>query len=234
MVKDESATGDVAALILAAGRSSRMGAFKPLLPFGKSTIIETAIANMRAASVSQIVVVRSADSQGEALKRHLSSAQVEFAVNDEPSSEMSSSIACGVRAIGASANGVLINPVDHAAVPAEIIKLVIAEWKRGARLVKPVLGADAGASPDSTPTIQGSGGHPVLVDLSFRDELVNLDTKRGLKALFADHVNDVVRVTVDWNLIARDMDTWDDYRVLHQELFGYEPPVQVPDFPHSK
>ena len=38
---------DIAAIVLAAGRSQRMGAFKPLLPFGPKTVIETCIENLR-------------------------------------------------------------------------------------------------------------------------------------------------------------------------------------------
>jgi molybdenum cofactor cytidylyltransferase len=180
---------------------------------------------MRAAGVAEIVVVRSADKQGDTLERHLSRAGVGFAINDDPESEMAASIACGVHVIEPSAKAILINPVDHAAVPAPIIRLLIAQWRGGARLVKPVFNT-------GTPDLRSRGGHPVLVDLSFRGELVNLDPERGLKALFADHVHDVARVAVDSNLIARDMDTWDDYRALHQELFGYEPPTQ--DFSPAK
>ncbi|MGB8510146.1 MAG: NTP transferase domain-containing protein, partial [Pyrinomonadaceae bacterium] len=47
----------VAAIILAAGRSRRMGAFKPLLPFGGRTVVEACIENLRAAGVAEIVVV---------------------------------------------------------------------------------------------------------------------------------------------------------------------------------
>jgi len=48
---------DVAAILLAAGQSRRMGAFKPLLPFGDSTVIEACINNLRGAVVNEIVVV---------------------------------------------------------------------------------------------------------------------------------------------------------------------------------
>jgi molybdenum cofactor cytidylyltransferase len=47
----------LSAILLAAGRSRRMGAFKPLLPFGARTVIETCIDNLRAAGVTEIVVV---------------------------------------------------------------------------------------------------------------------------------------------------------------------------------
>ena len=48
---------EVAAILLAAGRSQRMGAFKPLLPFGETTVIRRCIQNLRQAGVEDIVVV---------------------------------------------------------------------------------------------------------------------------------------------------------------------------------
>ena len=122
----------------------------------------------------------------------------------------SASIAAGVRALPDSARAVLINPVDHAAVPGEVVRVLIDEWKRSARLVKP--------------TWNERGGHPVLVDLGFREELLTLLPERGLKAFFDVHLDHVRRLAVDSNYIARDMDTWDDYAALHLEVFGVPPP----------
>jgi CTP:molybdopterin cytidylyltransferase MocA len=204
----------VAAIILAAGRSQRMGAFKPLLPFGATTVIETCIENIRAAGVDTVVVVIGQGARAEALRDHLQSARVTIAVNPDPESEMSASIACGVRALPESTKAVVINPVDHAAVPATVVGILIDEWKKGARLVKP--------------TWNERGGHPVLIDIKFRHELLNLDPALGLKAFFSVHKNQVARVRVNSNYIARDMDTWDDYRALHRDVFGVLPPEQIP------
>jgi molybdenum cofactor cytidylyltransferase len=126
---------------------------------------------------------------------------------------MSASIACGVRALPEKTRAVIINPVDHAAVPGEVVRILINEWKNGARLVKP--------------TWNEQGGHPVLIDLKYRDELLSLDPAGGLKTLFQEHQEEVSRVSVNSNYIARDMDTWDDYSALHQEVFG----VPAPELP---
>ena len=123
---------------------------------------------------------------------------------------MSSSIAFGVRELPQDAKAVIITPVDHPAVPAEIICQLVGEWQEGHRLVKP--------------TWEGRGGHPVVVDLSFKNELLRLDSKRGLKALFDSHKDQVESLPVDSNYIARDMDTWEDYAALHREVFGVLPP----------
>lgn len=202
----------VVGLILAAGRSSRMGAFKSLLPFGPKTVIETCIDQLRSGGVDSIVVVVGNDDRAQKLKNHLQNQDVILAVNPNPNSEMNASIAAGVRALPSETRAVVINPVDHAAVPAEVIAQIVAAWKHGALLVKP--------------TCNERGGHPVLLDLRFRKELLNLDPTTGLKGLFHRKQLLVQRLAVDSNLIARDLDTWDDYCVLHQEVFGVPPPKQ--------
>ena len=198
---------DVAALVLAAGRSRRMGQFKPLLPFGDRTVIDHCIDNLRRGGVESIVVVvghRAAD-----LQHHLQTASVVFAVNPEPDSEMSDSIARGVSRIPAGTKAILITPADHPAVPAAVVAHIIETWQKGAALV--------------VPTWDGRGGHPVLVDSAFRNELLGLDRSRGLRSLFESHPDQVTRLSADSSYIARDLDTWDDYVSLHKDVFGMPP-----------
>src|SRR5207245_6743724 len=72
---------DVAALLLAAGRSRRMGAFKPLLPFGDRTVIERCVANLRAAGVREVIVVLG--HRADEVRAHLGDSEVRFAFNTE-------------------------------------------------------------------------------------------------------------------------------------------------------
>ena len=187
-----------------------MGAFKPLLPFGSSTVIETCVENIRGGGVETVIVVLGQDPKAQELKDHLQSARVSFVINPDSQSEMSASIACGIRALPEEAKAVIINPADHAAVPAEVVAMLISEWRSGALFVKP--------------TWNERGGHPVLIDLTFREDLLTLDPQAGLKAFFDAHREQVRRVAVNSNYIARDMDTWDDYCALHEDVFGVPPP----------
>ena len=183
-----------------------MGAFKPLLPFGDKTVIECCIDSLREGGVETIVVVlghRADDVRGNLTG-------VRFALNPDPDSEMGTSIAAGARELSADAQATLIALADYPAVPASVVTTVIEAWTQGARIV--------------IPTWQGRGGHPVLVDLSFRPELLNLTESGGLKALFDSHREAIRRVPVDSPFIARDMDTWDDYRALHLEATGKPAP----------
>jgi CTP:molybdopterin cytidylyltransferase MocA len=191
-----------------------MGAFKPLLPFGASTVIESCIENLRAAGIAEIVVV--VGHRADELRARLSQLRVRFAVNDEPESEMGASIARGVEQVSSEATAVLIALADHPAVAPDAIRFLIETRARtGARAV--------------VPTWQGRGGHPVLVDLSLRDELMRLEEARGLRGLLETHETEVLRVEVECPFVARDMDSWDDYRALHAEVFGVEPPKPSTD-----
>jgi molybdenum cofactor cytidylyltransferase len=199
-------TSEIAAILLAAGRSSRMGAFKPLLPFGNKTVIECCIDYLREGGVDTIVVVLG--HRADDVRRKLSG--VTFAVNPDPDSEMGASIAAGLRALPDAAQATLIALSDHPAVPAKVVSSLLEDWRGGARIV--------------VPTWQDRGGHPVLVDLSFKSELLSPDSRGGLRAFLDSHRSEVQRRAVDSPYIARDMDTWDDYRTLHEEVTGEAAP----------
>ena len=202
------AVNQVAAILLAAGQSRRMGAFKPLLPFGNKTVIECCIDYLQEGGVETIVVV--VGHRADEIRSALAGRELIFAINPDPNSEMGASIAAGVGELPESCQAALIALSDHPAVPAQVVSKLIETWKNGARLV--------------IPTWKNRGGHPVLVDLSFKFELLNLNATGGLRALFEAHKNEVERVPADSPYIARDMDKWDDYRALHQEVTGKPAP----------
>ena len=185
-----------------------MGAFKPLLPFGDKTVIECCIDYLQGGGVETIIVV--VGHRADEIRKRLAGRQVSFAVNPDPSSEMGASIAAGVGALPKSCQATLIALSDHPAVPAAVVSRLLETWKNGARIV--------------IPTWKDRGGHPVLVDLSLKAELLNLSSTGGLRALFETHKNAVERVPVDSPYIARDMDTWDDYLTLHEEVTGKPAP----------
>lgn len=185
-----------------------MGAFKPLLPFGKSTVIESCLEGLRSTGIEDIIVI--VGHRADDVRKQLKTLDVKFAINPDPDSEMSASIARGVERVGPQAEAVLIALVDQPAVSGEIIRRLIDEWRRTrARIIQP--------------EHNGRGGHPVLIDLVYRNELVTLDPERGLRALFDAHRKEVRRVPVESPYVARDMDTWEDYAGLHQEVFGVLP-----------
>ena len=185
-----------------------MGAFKPLLPFGNKTVIECCIDYLIEGGGDPIVVVLG--HRADEVRHKLAKQPVTFALNTDPNSEMGASIAAGINELPVTAEATLIALSDYPAVPAHVVSSLIETWEKGARLVKP--------------TWQNRGGHPVLVDLSLRSDLLRLSEAGGLKAFFDTHRDAVTRLAVDSPYVARDMDTWDDYRALHLELTGKPAP----------
>ena len=197
-------------MLLAAGRSRRMGAFKPLLPFGGVTVAEACVASLRAGGAGEVVVV--VGHRGAEVRAALAHVDgLRFAFNEAEGSEMGVSVARGVEALSEGAEAVLVALVDQPAVPpSEIARLVEARRRTGARLV--------------LPEWEGRGGHPLLVDLSLRGELLGVVQERGLRALLDAHRAEVLRVPAASPYVARDMDTWGEYAALHEEIFGTAPP----------
>ena len=197
----------LAAIILAAGRSRRMGAFKPLLPFGETTVIESCLRNLRAAHVDDLVIV--VGHRGDEIRQFLKDADVRFATNRDPDGPMAASIALGITEIKPPAPAILITPVDHPAVEAETITTIVDAWRRGAKLIQP--------------EYHGRGGHPVLIDAGYRHELPHLDPTNGLRGFFLAHREEVLRLPVESPYVARDLDTWEDYVALHEQVFERAP-----------
>ncbi|HLA10903.1 MAG TPA: nucleotidyltransferase family protein [Pyrinomonadaceae bacterium] len=197
----------IAAVVLAAGQCRRMNAFKPLLPFGTTSVIGACINNVREGGITKIIVV--VGHRGTEIIQHLKNETVFFAVNEDHQSEMAVSIARGVEKVSADTAAILILPADIPAVTPQVVTSIIKEWRRGAQLVMPIYA--------------GRGGHPVLIDARFRDELLTLDRASGLRGFLESQRNLVLRINVECPYIARDLDTWDDYRQLHEEIFGIPP-----------
>ncbi len=197
-------TERIVAILLAAGRSRRMGAFKPLLPFGPRTMIEACLENLHEAGVRKAVVV--VGHRAAEVRAKLKDWPVSFAYNPDPSSAMSASIACGVAMIR-EADAVMVALADQPAIPASVVRALLDEWARSrAKLL--------------VPEWQGRRGHPVLVDFSLREELLRLDEDRGLRALLDRRQEELRSIPVESPYVVRDVDTWEEYCALHEEVFG--------------
>jgi molybdenum cofactor cytidylyltransferase len=185
-----------------------MGAFKPLLPWGGATVIEASIGLLRDGGAEEVIVV--VGYHAELLGPVLAPLNVKVALNEQINSEMAYSIALGVERLAETSRAVIVALADQPAIPPGVVSELIMAWKNTGSLIV-------------RPEHCGQAGHPVLIDLRLRSRLVNLGQESGLRGLLAEHRNDVLRVQVSSPLIARDMDTWEDYSSLHQDAFGTLP-----------
>ena len=145
-----SQTKDAAGIVLAAGKSSRMGSNKLLLPIGGLSIIEHCIRGLLPVC-SRVVVVLGYGVEHFAGVR-ATHPEVDFVVNESPDQGMLSSVLAGVRLVRESKAFIL--PGDCPLVPESVYRALL--MCRGC----------------SVPAYHGLPGHPVLVDRTAMDEML--------------------------------------------------------------
>lgn len=204
---------DVAALVLSAGLSSRMAAFKPLLDLGGQSTLARVVSMFRAAGIDDIrVVTGHRASEVEAEARALGARPVG---NPDFRDGMFSSVLAGVRALQPG-QAFCVLPVD--------IPLV----RPGT--VRQLLGRHA-EEPGAIlyPAYYGERGHPPLLPPDMRGEILRWDGRGGLAGLLAEHERRAVNVSVDVPVadshILRDMDTDADAKTMLARL----PHLDYPD-----
>jgi CTP:molybdopterin cytidylyltransferase MocA len=161
-------TEKTAAIILAAGLSSRMGRFKPLLSLGRETVIEAAIGNFITAGLKQVLVVTGYRSEDlvPVLKAH----PVQWVFNNDYRKEMFSSVKTGVGHLEAGIHGFFLLPVD---IPFVRMQTVMA-----------LCGAfDPHKMDILRPCFQGKRGHPPIISASAIPHIQNFKDSGGMKAL---------------------------------------------------
>jgi molybdenum cofactor cytidylyltransferase len=184
------------AIVLAAGESRRMGTLKPLLPFGRSTVIETVVGALLNCPLYEILVVLG--HRAEEIERQLAGSPVRVVLNPGYRSGMLGSVQAGVAAADAAADWFVIALGDQPAL--------------GAALTTRLLElAGSGTAGIIVPSIAGRRGHPLLIHRRYRTEIGSLSSEIGLKDLLQRHADDVCHVPVEDDAVLRDIDTPEDY-----------------------
>ncbi len=199
----------IAAVILAAGRSSRMGRPKALLPHrdGTTPFVRHAITETQSAGVEIVVVVgRGGDFE---LEREVVACDARFIVNSHPERGQLSSLHAALDAVGRNepaVDAVLVMPVDVPLVTAQVLRTVIAA-------------SQATTLPIVRAVYRGVHGHPVLFRTELFGELRAADPSVGARAVVRADPNRVFDVKVDDVSITADVDTPEDYeRVIGRKL----------------
>lgn len=192
--------GKIGAVVAAAGLSSRMGAFKPLLPFDGMTVIERCIANLRAAGAADIVVVTG--HRAEELKEHLGGSGVTLVHNPRyAETQMFDSLCIGLRALSDDCSVILLTPGDVPLVKPETVRALLLE-----------------GSGFICPACAGRRGHPVALDAAYRAALLTYSGEGGLRGAVAALGIPVREVEVDDEGMPLDLDTPEDYETALQML----------------
>ncbi|MFZ5354064.1 MAG: nucleotidyltransferase family protein [Bacillota bacterium] len=189
----------IAALIAAAGFSSRMNAFKPLLPLGSSTVIENTIDSFLCAGVLDITIV--VGYNADKLIPVLEQKRVKWVINESFAEGMYSSVAAGVKSLDTNIKGFFFLPADIPLVKSHTIQAIYKAYcDTGKAVIYPVF--------------KGRRGHPPLISSTLFSEILDYDGAGGLKALLSRHKEHAFYVDVEDKGILLDMDTYESYLEL--------------------
>jgi molybdenum cofactor cytidylyltransferase len=194
---------EITAVILAAGYSSRMGAFKPLLPFGASTVLERSIDLFRAAGIDDIRVV--VGHRADELLPLLTCLKVQPLLNARYAEGMFSSVVTAAASLEAECEAFLLLPVDLPLVRPESVAMLLRAW-------------ESAAGGILYPTCRGRRGHPPLLATSYREAILAWPGDGGLSALLKQYQEDAASIETGDEGILLDMDTPEDYERLRAAL----------------
>jgi molybdenum cofactor cytidylyltransferase len=173
----------LAAAILAAGESRRMGAPKALIPYRGTTFAGHLLEVTRHARVGMTRVVLGAGADEIREKLRLDAASV--VLNPDWPKGQLSSIQAAIRSLpeGETA-GLLLCPVDHPIVSAKLVARLIEEF-------------DSTGKSIVLPTYQGQRGHPVIFRAGLYRELLEASMEVGARQVVWAHQGDVVELSTD-------------------------------------
>jgi CTP:molybdopterin cytidylyltransferase MocA len=193
--------GVIAAVILAAGASSRMGRDKGLLPVpGGGTFLSRLARSLLEGGCAEVVAVVGTAEPAFRSAVERERLQVRLVRNPDPSRGQLSSLREALDDLAPRApRAIVMAPVDLPLVASSTVRAVIEAWARS-------------GAPVVRPSWRGRHGHPVLFDARVLAELRAADLSLGARVVVRAHAGESVDVEVDDPGAFQDIDTPEDYR----------------------
>ena len=186
----------VIAIVLAAGKSTRMGAPKQMLPLGDTTMLGQTLEHLHQANMEEVLLVLGA--QAETIQQSLPSIpNLRTIYNPNYQQGMATSLQAGLAALGPETESVLIVLADQPFLQPQTIRR-LADHSTAAKIL--------------IPTYRGKRGNPVRLHRLLFPEAMALEGDVGCRALFATHPDQIEMLEVEDEGILLDLDTPKDYQ----------------------
>ena len=197
----------IAAVVLAAGESSRMGRPKALLPIDGVRFIEKIVSSFQSTKVGKILVVLGHNA--EEMRQKIADLPVLIVVNNEYKKGQLSSLVAAIRDIqsrqsSAELDGILVHLVDHPYVNPILVDVMIDRFYESKKLIV-------------VPHYHGRRGHPVIFSRSLFSELQDTPLDQGAKAVVHAHQKDTLEIDTEDEGVTIDIDTPEEYRQFVKE-----------------
>jgi len=188
----------IAAVVLSAGESRRMGRPKALLPVGERFFLERIVNALEKTKVNKIIVVLGHNAAE--LEEKIHHLPVTILVNPDYSQGQLSSLIVALRALEKEKlDAILLHLVDHPFLNAELVNRMIDRFYESRKLIV-------------VPTYKGRRGHPVIFSRPLFGELLAAPLDRGAKSVVRAHAAETLEIETDDEGITLDIDTPEDYR----------------------
>lgn len=190
----------IPAIVLAAGRSTRMGRAKATLPLGDGdTFLTRIVRTFHDAGVDDVIVVVGHEADAIAASFAASGLPARFVVNAHYDRGQLSSLLAGLSAVDRpGVAGVLVTLVDVPLVSSATVRAVVERHRTShAKIVRPTSGV--------------RHGHPLLIDRSLFDALRAADPETGAKPVVRAHSTAEGDLPIDDEGAFTDIDTVEDY-----------------------
>jgi molybdenum cofactor cytidylyltransferase len=189
----------IAAVILSAGESSRMGRPKALLPIDGQTFIEKIVGALKQTSVGKIIVVLGHN--GDEMRRSIQHLPVEIMINPDYRLGQLSSLQTAIRHLQGETNcdGIVVHLVDHPYINPQLLQLMLHRFVDEKRAIV-------------VPRHQGKRGHPVIFARELFSELLAAPMDQGAKAVVNAHRDETLEIDTEEVGITLDIDTPELYR----------------------
>lgn len=188
--------GKIGAVILAAGESKRMGYPKMLLPFNGSTMLGCVIDNVTRSEVDKTLIVLGA--VREPIIQLAEKFKIEYCYNKNYTEGMLSSVQCGFRNLPEDCSACIVFQGDQPLITPDVINTIIRSYRTSEKGI-------------IIPLFMKKRGHPILIDIKYRNNIDKLNPAEGLRSLSYEFSDDVYEVDTYEPAILRDFDTYQQY-----------------------
>ena len=188
----------VAAIVLAAGQSSRMGAQnKLLLRDGGDSLVRHAVKMAVLSQLTPVIVVLG--HEAEAVRADLAGLDVRFVTNPDYEHGLSSSLKCGIAALPENIDGAAVILADMPNLDTALIDRLYAAFEAEPKALAVV------------PVHEGVWGNPCILAAALFSEVARLSGDQGAKKILEAHRDMVVEMPVSSDAASRDIDTPQDW-----------------------
>jgi len=201
----------ITAIILAAGYSSRMGVFKPLLDLGGRPVVTRIVETCRQAGIDEVIVV--AGYRKELIIPVIEGAGARAAVNELYEEGMFSSVIAGILAMEYEPQAFIVLPADMPLVRAATIRSLVSRFMEGKNRIL-------------VPSFRGSKGHPPLISAELQRLIMEYTGESGLKGALDELEPEIVKVEVPDRNILFDVDDPADYGEMKERWKRREIPAE--------